>query len=69
MSEENNVTSTLTFGEIAYNAYCAFSGGKSLVSGADLPAFSATTPGIQDAWQAAAQAVLNVNSSGLQAAA
>lgn len=42
------------FGRFAYEAYCEFSGGKSLVSGAALPEWDAQAPEIRGAWIAAA---------------
>lgn len=73
MSEEqNNIAGAeraVTNGEIAYNAYCNASGWKSLASGADLPQFADTTPEIQAAWESAAQAVLDFNTSPVKAAA
>lgn len=48
-----------TFGQIAYEGYCAASGGKSLISGAPLPAWDALSTAIQCAWDAAGIAVLN----------
>ena len=48
------------FGQIAYEAYFAHSGGKSLISGASLPTWDAQSPEIQAAWQAAAKAVREV---------
>lgn len=41
----------------AYNGYCAASGGKSLISGADLPLFDNLPNEIQLAWDSAADAV------------
>ncbi len=46
------------FGKLAYEAYCAKTGGKSLVSGAPLPTWDQQAEAIQDAWHAAAVAVL-----------
>lgn len=46
-----------SIGQIAYEAYFKFSEGKSLVSGALLPEWSATQPIIQRAWEAASAAV------------
>jgi hypothetical protein len=46
-----------TLAEIAYNAYCQFTGGVSLVSGDKLPPFGKLPEKIQDAWDAAAYAV------------
>jgi hypothetical protein len=45
-------------GKIAYEAYCKFSGGKSLVSGEQLPTWDNQDSKIRDAWRAAAQAVM-----------
>jgi len=49
------------FGQIAYEAYCADTGNKSLVSGAPLPAWDALSPEIKKAWQAAANAVVDAH--------
>ena len=48
---------TLAWGEIAYESYRDASGGKSLVSGAPIPAWTDMSPEIQSAWEASAQAV------------
>lgn len=48
-----------SLGQIAYEGYCADSGGKSLVSGAQLPTWSALVPEIQHAWSASASAVVD----------
>ena len=48
---------TLAWGEIAYEAYRDASDGKSLVSGAPIPAWADLSPGIRSAWEASAQAV------------
>lgn len=42
---------------VAYNAYCKQTGGKSLVSGEQLPAFDALNQRIKDAWAASAIAL------------
>ncbi len=42
---------------VAYEAYRANSGGKSLVSGQPIPEFEKLKPEIQEAWEAAAYAV------------
>lgn len=44
-------------GYIAYTGYCESSGGKSLVSGAQLPHWDDLKLEIRDAWNAAAEAV------------
>lgn len=46
-----------TLGQIAYEAYFEASDGKSLISGAPLPAWGAQAPSIMEAWDAAAHAV------------
>lgn len=48
----------ITPGRIAYEAYCAKTGWKSLVSGAVLPQWGAMPPAIAEAWEAAADAVV-----------
>lgn len=47
----------LNLAKIAYEAYCNATGGRSLISGAELPTWEALKPEIQQAWDAAAQAV------------
>ena len=44
--------------KIAYDAYAKETGGVSLISGDKLPEFSALKQSIQDAWAAAADAVV-----------
>ena len=46
------------YGQVAYDAYAASSGGMSLVSGATLPAWAEVGPDIRMAWDAAAAAVV-----------
>lgn len=46
------------YGKIAYEAYFAKSGGKSLISGAPLPTWDAQSDAIKEAWQAAGEAVV-----------
>lgn len=46
-----------SWAEIAYEAYCDAAGGKSLVSGTDLPPWGALPGEIQAAWAASAHAV------------
>lgn len=46
-------------GRVAYEAYCKHSDNKSLVSGVELPNWEETSQPIQDAWRAAATAVMN----------
>lgn len=51
-----------TLGQIAYEAYCAQTGWKSLVSGAQLPAWESVKLEIQTAWESAGEQVrLRVN--------
>ena len=50
------------YGQTAYAAYVADAGGKSLVSGAALPAWADLDPKIQHAWSMAGQAVLQKES-------
>jgi hypothetical protein len=47
----------IALGKVAYDAYFKQCGGKSLISGAPLPAWEAQSPEIQGAWKAAAEAV------------
>lgn len=44
-------------GEVAYAAYCARTGWKSLISGASLPSWQDVPSEIRSAWRAAAAAV------------
>jgi len=44
--------------KIAYEAYRAFTGGKSLASGEPIPEWSGLREDIQKAWEAAAEAVV-----------
>lgn len=46
-------------GQIAYEAYLAFSDGKSLISGAPLPTWESQAPRICEAWEAAANAAIS----------
>lgn len=46
-----------TLGQVAYDAYFAFSKGKSLISGSALPDWSAQADEIKKAWEVAAIAV------------
>ena len=50
-----------TDGQVAYEAYSAFSAGRSPISGAPLPTWDAQASGIESAWEAAADAVLDAN--------
>jgi len=43
--------------EIAYNAYCAHTGGKSIVTGDTLPTFLMLRDAIKDAWAASGLAL------------
>jgi hypothetical protein len=46
-----------SLGQIAYEAYCASTGGKSLISGDQLPGWDGLKPEIRTAWEAAGEAV------------
>ena len=50
-----------TNGQIAYEAYCDATGGKSLVSGAALPSWDALDAAIRNAWERAGIAVTHAN--------
>ena len=47
-----------TIGEIGYEAYRQFTGGKSLVSGQDIPEFAKLSAAIKNAWEAAADHIV-----------
>lgn len=49
---------TENLGKIAYEAYCATTGWKSAITGADLPPFETTPETVQRGWDAAAKAVV-----------
>jgi len=51
------MSETIDIGRVAYDAYCAASDGKSLVSGEALPTWAEQASGIREAWRAAADAV------------
>ncbi len=57
MTPETKGEQMSTLGRIAYEAYRAKSGGKSLISGADIPGFDALPEAIKQAWEAAGDAV------------
>jgi len=48
---------SMPLGEVAYSGYYVACGGKSLISGAELPAWDEQAEEIRAAWQAAADAV------------
>jgi hypothetical protein len=48
-----------SYGQIAYEAYCRYSDGKSLISGQKLPLWNDQDAKIQAAWNYAAEAVLD----------
>lgn len=48
-----------SYGQRAYEAYKTYAGGVSLVSGVPLPDWEDLEPAIQQAWAAAASAVLS----------
>ena len=52
-----------TIGQKAYEAYFAYSGGKSLISGAPLPTWEDQDIKICCAWEAAADAVITPQDS------
>jgi hypothetical protein len=49
---------TKTAGQVAYEAYCAVSYNKSLVSGTELPSWDRQYPSIRKAWEIAALSVI-----------
>lgn len=51
-------------GQVAYEAYCKSSGGKSLVSGATLPAWCALSEEIRNAWESAGEAAVGYQMMG-----
>lgn len=50
-------TDVTDLGQVAYEAYCAASDGKSLISGEVLPGWDEQAPEIRAAWRAAGRAV------------
>lgn len=50
-----------SLGQIAYEAYMRHSDGKSLISGQNLPMWHAQRQDVQDAWEAAAVAVVEAS--------
>jgi len=48
----------INLGKIGYEAYCMFSGGKSLITGATLPPFSETPEPVQKAWHFSAKKII-----------
>ena len=54
------IEKVVTYGQVAYGAYCAASDGKSLVSGEPLPAWDALDERIVSAWNRAGAAVCDV---------
>lgn len=51
-----------SLGQLAYEAYCQHTGGKSLATGDDLPTWDVLSPQIQAAWQYTADTVANLTS-------
>jgi hypothetical protein len=51
------------YAQIAYEGYCESTDGKSLISGEKLPAFDLLRDEIREAWEAAAQAVIEAVSA------
>lgn len=58
--QEETMTDRVSLGQVAYEAYTDFSGGKSLVTGEALPTWDDQTPERQEAWDVAAHAVARV---------
>jgi hypothetical protein len=54
------ITGRRSLGQVAYEAYIAFSGGKSLVTGESLPTWADQAPNRQTAWEVAALTVARV---------
>lgn len=54
----------MTPGQVAYEAYCGRSGGVSLVTGQQLPAWDDQAADIREAWEAGAQAVAAIMRAG-----
>lgn len=48
-----------SLGQVAYEGYSGRSGGVSLISGDQLPGWEDQHPAVQDAWEAAAEAVVS----------
>ncbi len=48
-----------SIGQVAYEAYCQFTNGKSQVTGGPLPQWAELLKEMQQAWEAAARAVIN----------
>lgn len=53
-----------TPGQIAYEAYCEFAQGVSLVSAQPLPIWTEQSERIRPAWEAAAKAVIEAHGNG-----
>lgn len=54
---DENETNEEALGKVAYEAYCDQSGGKSAITGADLPTWDNQADGVKACWMAAARAV------------
>lgn len=52
---------TKSLGQIAYEAYFAKCQGKSLLTNEPLPTWMAQLPVVREAWEAAAESVLNIS--------
>lgn len=48
----------MTYGEIAYDAYCNVTAYKSVITGDDLPSFWLLPETVKDAWEVAANAAI-----------
>jgi hypothetical protein len=46
-----------SYGQIGYEAYCAHTNGKSLITGSVLPTWDKLMPHIREAWEAAGAAI------------
>ena len=57
VNTRQTVKTPVNAAEVAYEAYRAHTGGKSLASGADIPTFRKMRPEIQAAWNAAVAAL------------
>jgi hypothetical protein len=49
------MNSERTLGEVGYEAYRAYSGGKSLITGMEIPSFAQLPPNLREAWEVVAR--------------
>lgn len=54
---DKNPRTRIEVGQVAYDAYCEETGGKSTVTGGTLPSWDNLATTVQDAWNAAGGAV------------